>query len=100
MFKTPAIRTVAAAMTLLSLASVATPSFAAPGKDEEAMRVKIEKRDGETFYCFDRSFTGSHIPNQTCRTRDGWAERGVTIKTPEAPEQRSASAARKAAGTS
>ncbi len=70
--KTIAIIAAAAAMTV-----AATPAFAQPvGKFGNAKVSYEEKTDR---YCFREAQSGTLVPRVDCRSKQDWAEAGLTI---------------------
>jgi hypothetical protein len=84
MFSSPRTRPLAALVSAAALATFILPA-SAHATSETTMRLKMKKRDGQTFYCSDRWLaTGTLIPQRTCLTRDDWEKQGV--KFPGAAE--------------
>ncbi|MBT2188713.1 hypothetical protein [Sphingobium nicotianae] len=64
---------IAAAATL----ALATPSLAS---ETRSVKVKTVQRNGQTLYCIKQGVTtGSIMSRDICKTKEDWAESGVTV---------------------
>ncbi|QGP81262.1 hypothetical protein [Sphingobium sp. CAP-1] len=67
---------IAAATVAISAAS--SPAFAKSQGNFGAAKVTYDAKTER--YCFKEVVTGSHIPVTECRSKDAWAQAGLTIR--------------------
>ena len=76
MFKAPLIAFAAAGLVLS-----AGSAFAKEAKsDEPTTRMTVKQKNGQTVYCVrDQVKTGQLMGNAICKSREEWAEAGISI---------------------
>lgn len=67
----------AVAVATVAVSAATTPAFAKAEGKFGAAKVTYNEATGR--YCFKETVTGSHIPVTQCRTKDEWAQAGLTI---------------------
>lgn len=67
----------AVAVATLTVSAASTPAFAKAQGNFGSAKVTYNQKTGS--YCFKESVTGSLIPVTQCRTKEEWAQAGLTI---------------------
>ncbi|MCP1469992.1 hypothetical protein J3E64_001679 [Sphingobium sp. OAS761] len=61
----------------LAVSAAATPAFAQPEGTFRGARVTYDQKTDR--YCFRETVSGSRIPMVECRSKQDWAQAGLTI---------------------